>query len=340
MTDCLIVGGGVIGLISAKYLAEAGFCVSVLDKGYYGKESSWAGAGILSPLYPWQYPIQVNDLSQKSQRIYQYFCQQLSKKTGVDVGYRHSGLLIKDNYNNEVAKQWLQNFSIAHKLSPAGLLLPDVGQVRNPNLLSALKTNLIQLGVQIIEQQKAEGFIINGKEINGITTKDKQYKAKHTIICGGAWSGELLKTLPKPELLTADIYPMRGQILLLQLPKSLNLDTIMPHIVLVDNKYFVPRADNLLLVGATFEAVGFNKNTTQDKQDELYQFSLKHYPILKQAKKVKAWSGLRPATHSGKIHIEKSANYTGLYFNAGHFGNGINTALASADELLKNLGKT
>ena len=50
--DVLILGGGVVGLTAAYFLARAGARVDVLDKGDLGQESSWAGAGILSPAPP------------------------------------------------------------------------------------------------------------------------------------------------------------------------------------------------------------------------------------------------------------------------------------------------
>src|SRR5947208_10939944 len=46
--DVLILGGGVIGLTTAYYLATRGSArVVVLDRGPFGREASWAGAGII-----------------------------------------------------------------------------------------------------------------------------------------------------------------------------------------------------------------------------------------------------------------------------------------------------
>ena len=47
-----IIGGGIIGCLSAIKLRESGFSVVIVDKNEIGKESSWAGAGILFPLWP------------------------------------------------------------------------------------------------------------------------------------------------------------------------------------------------------------------------------------------------------------------------------------------------
>ena len=52
--DITIIGGGVIGLLTARELFKAGATVTVIEKNQLGQESSWAGGGILLPLYPWR----------------------------------------------------------------------------------------------------------------------------------------------------------------------------------------------------------------------------------------------------------------------------------------------
>ncbi|MFZ3024475.1 FAD-dependent oxidoreductase, partial [Pseudomonas sp.] len=47
-----VIGVGVLGLLSAYQLAVGGLQVTLLDRQLVGQESSWAGGGIVSPLYP------------------------------------------------------------------------------------------------------------------------------------------------------------------------------------------------------------------------------------------------------------------------------------------------
>src|SRR5690242_19010883 len=49
MVDVAIIGGGVIGLMSAYLLAKENARVMVLDRQDFGQEASWAGAGIIPP---------------------------------------------------------------------------------------------------------------------------------------------------------------------------------------------------------------------------------------------------------------------------------------------------
>lgn len=49
MKHCVIIGGGVIGLASAYYLAKAGYSVTVLDKGDLRDGCSYGNAGMIVP---------------------------------------------------------------------------------------------------------------------------------------------------------------------------------------------------------------------------------------------------------------------------------------------------
>ena len=61
MADCVVVGAGLIGMLTAQELAARGIQVTILERGQPARESSWAGGGILSPLYPWRYPDPVRE---------------------------------------------------------------------------------------------------------------------------------------------------------------------------------------------------------------------------------------------------------------------------------------
>jgi glycine/D-amino acid oxidase-like deaminating enzyme len=60
--DCVVIGGGLLGLLTARKLAQEGMAVTLLERGALCRESSWAGGGILSPLVPWQYADAVSQL--------------------------------------------------------------------------------------------------------------------------------------------------------------------------------------------------------------------------------------------------------------------------------------
>jgi len=104
--DVVIVGGGVIGMLSARELALAGLRVTLLERGATGRESTWAGGGILSPLYPWRYPDPVNHLALWSQGVYPALAETLRTATGIDPEWTRNGLLILDPGEAEAALAW------------------------------------------------------------------------------------------------------------------------------------------------------------------------------------------------------------------------------------------
>ena len=57
-----VIGGGIVGCITSFFLIEKGYEVTLVDQNTIGQEASWAGAGILSPLLPWNYQDTVNNL--------------------------------------------------------------------------------------------------------------------------------------------------------------------------------------------------------------------------------------------------------------------------------------
>ena len=55
MSDVLVVGGGIVGLLSAMELTTRQRSVTIIDFPVVSPSASWAGGGILAPLYPWRY---------------------------------------------------------------------------------------------------------------------------------------------------------------------------------------------------------------------------------------------------------------------------------------------
>src|ERR687885_455809 len=89
--DVLVLGGGVIGLTVAYYLAREGVAVAVVDQGDFGREASWAGAGILPPGNPAHARTPFDRLRAHSVALYPALAAELRERTGIDNGYRRSG---------------------------------------------------------------------------------------------------------------------------------------------------------------------------------------------------------------------------------------------------------
>ncbi len=338
MPDCIIVGGGVIGLLTARQLFLEGMDVLLLEKGPLGGESSWAGGGIISPLYPWFYDDSVNVLAERSKKIYPEFTQTLFEETGVDSELLHSGLFTVTEDNNQQITDWAKKWSVdasfiddigaIHAIEKAvgnevdkGIWMPDINQLRNPKFVQALKASLENLSVPYHEHCTVEEIIVKNNKVSAVRTKQQTFFADKIIIASGAWSAQFNVTRT-----SVNVVPVKGQMIMYKGEPDL-----VKRIVLSEGHYVIPRKDGRILAGSTLEKIGFDKTISSSAFDELHQAAIRLVPLLADLQVERQWAGLRPGTEKGIPYICQHDDIEGLYIHAGHFRNGIVLGVASAE---------
>jgi len=339
MSDILIVGGGIIGMLTARELSLAGMKVTIIERGQAGHESSWAGGGIISPLYPWRYSAPVSALAKWGQAFYPDLIAEINSETGLDAELLQNGLLMIDDEQDVAstwAKKWQSNLQLIDKkevyeLEPElsqslvannkAIWMPDVRQVRNPRLVKATKNYLSKQGVKFLEQTEVTGFLKSSNKVTGITSSTGDITADKVLLAGGAWSANLLKNMD----INASVEPIKGQMILFKTEPGK-----IKRITLSQDRYVIPRQDGRVLVGSTLEHTGFDKTTTTDAREELMQEAFRIIPALKEAEVEHHWAGLRPGSKNGIPYICPIQGIEGLYLNAGHYRNGVVLGPASA----------
>jgi glycine oxidase len=336
-SDILIIGGGVIGLSTAYFLAREGLRVEVVDKGAFGKEASWAGAGILPPGNPQHARHPMDQLRAHSAAMFPQLSAQLRERTGIDNGYlRSGGMEFLRSGDHASAQEWRGEGvaaeelaeSAAADLEPAlapglgpAILLPDMAQLRNPRHLKALLAGCAALGVYFRADCAVRGFERSGCRITRVRSDAGNLQADRYLVTTGAWTSELLEPLGWK----LGVRPVRGQIVLLaaDVPR-------LRRILLWGARYLVPRADGRVLVGSTEEDAGFAKRTTAEAVAQLLDLARTLVPSLAVAQVEQCWAGLRPGSPDGLPYLGPVPDLDNLFVAAGHFRAGIQLSPGSA----------
>ncbi len=346
MPDCLVLGGGIIGLSIAEQLTRLGQSVRLVTPFRIRQTASWAAAGILPPPSPQAHDA-VEQLRMLSQRLYPSWCDRLSHESGLDVGYRPCGGLYlsrrpgesaalratMDQLQREGGRVEAVDRNRLTELEP-GLtvpddlrctyLLPEEAQVRPSRLLKALRAILSRRGVEFVDEVQILGWTDLGKGRAALRTNLGRWNATWICVAAGPWSTALLHDLGR-EL---PVEPRRGQIVAWQTSRPL-----LQRIVNEGPRYLVPRPDGWLLAGSTVEEVGFDGSTTSEGIDELVTFARGWLPALRDMPLRDAWAGLRPYSRDGRPHLGRLAPWENVLVAAGHFRSGIHLAPATAQIL-------
>jgi glycine oxidase len=333
-SDVLVVGGGVIGLTTAYRLAGRGVSVRLIERGEPGRESSWAGAGIIPPGNPDSARTDVDLLRAVSSQMFPALSEELRGCTGIDNGYRVcGGLEFFENAEEETRYTSLwqaerlaferrtpsQLQSLEPNLQPStrhGVELPGMAQVRNPWHLQALIAACRSAGVELQSNVAFSAWETDGNRVVAVRTESgERLVAGQYLLAAGAWSAKLLQPLG----IDLPVVPVKGQIVLFRTPRPL-----LNRIIGVGKMYLVPRADGRLLAGATEEPeAGFRKETTPIGREHLLQFAYGLCPALRDA------AGLRPGSRDGKPYLGNVPGFSNLFFAGGHYRAGIQQSPAS-----------
>lgn len=343
-----IIGCGISGLLSALELLEQGCSVSLFDQQSAGKAASWAGGGILSPMYPWRYPQEVNQLAKHGKALYQQWNEKLQPISQIDFEIHHTGLLIFDQDDFDIGMNYAQlhdqpmqtcellnrkqlektNPHIAEKFQQA-LHFSQISNVRNPRLLkSVIQYIRQQPQAKIYENTWIDHFQIKQQRICSIqSSSGASFKADHYVIATGSWSKHWSAQLD----FNIPVHPVQGQMLLFKAPKQW-----LPTMCMNQVMYLIPRQDGHIVCGSSMQEIGFDHRPNLQTQRNILEASIEMVPELEKFSIVKSWAGLRPSSPNGIPYIGLLPGLENAWANFGHFRNGLCMGPASA-QLLRQL---
>lgn len=349
MTQCIIIGSGILGSTTAYRLAKSGVDVTLIDKHVEGKATS-AAAGIICPWLTKRRNKAWYHLATEGARLYPKLVEELNSDGEIHTGYAHVGALKLHNKDDELMDAY-------HRGMKQIKDIPEIGR------LEILDHDDINQLIPLIDEEyhaihitgaaRVDGKLMNEALINGAINHGAkiihgkatiQHDSDHevsvlvnghtlkadTIVCTtGAWMKETLHPLG----MTFKSRPQRGQILHLKSP-GLDLKE-WPVVMPPNNLSIVPFGEHLV-IGSTHENnAGFNTQVTAGGIHEILDRALNVIPKLANWSLLETRVGFRPMTPDSMPVIGSLPGYENIFIGNGLGASGLTTGPYVGEQLAR-----
>ena len=230
--DVVVVGGGMVGCAVALRLAQAGARCTVVERSVPGAEASSAAAGILAPQAESDGPGPFLSLCLRSRALYPDFVAEVESLSGMQVGFRPSGVLhlafSAESTARLRARVTLQRASGLSaemldaedvlKLEPGAnpavrkaAFFRDDASIDTRLLMRALSMAAARVGVRFVAGH-VRGVLGSGGRATGVDLDGVPLHAEAVVVAAGAWTGLVQGSGLSPR----QIRPARGQMVMVR----------------------------------------------------------------------------------------------------------------------------
>ncbi|MEU3944988.1 glycine oxidase ThiO [Streptomyces sp. NPDC029526] len=341
-SDVLVVGGGIIGLVTAWRAAQRGLTTTVVDP-EPGGGAARVAAGMLAAVTELHYGEQtLLGLNLASADRYPDFAAELTEATGQDLGYRRCGTLavaldaddrahLRELHalheRSGLDSQWLTGRE-CRRLEP--MLAPGVrGGLRvdgdhgiDPRLLAAALVTACERAGVVLHRAWAERLTVVRDRATGVVTADgTELTAGQVVLAAGSLSGRLAGV---PEEVRPPVRPVKGEVLRLTVParRMPFLNRTVRAVVRGSHVYLVPRESGELVIGATSEEVGWDTTVTAGGVYQLLRDAHELVPGITELPLTETRAGLRPGSPDNAPLLGPTG-LAGLLLATGHHRNGV-----------------
>jgi len=207
--DVVVIGGGIIGVFAAYYLARRGLSVAVVEKGRIGAEQSSRNWGWCR-----QQNRDARELPMATRSLELW--EQFAADSGEDTGFNRCGLLYLSDDEAELARwaRWRDFARTAgvttHMLSgreasergratgrawKGGVFSPSDGTADPAKAAPAVAAALMKLGGAVHQNCAARGIELEGGRVGGVVTEAGTIKTRTAVLAGGAWASSFCRQL-------------------------------------------------------------------------------------------------------------------------------------------------
>lgn len=200
--DVVVIGGGIIGICTALFLAERGLAVVVCEKGHIAGEQSGRNWGWCRTMGrdPAEIPLAIESLKLWSN---------MNARTGMETGFRKSGALYLCENRRDISKneEWLERtrpFQLESRLIgsadidrllpgssrrwPAALYTASDGRAEPHLATAAIASAAVKRGARIIQRCAVRGIETSTGALSGVVTEHGPIRCSSAVVAGGAWS--------------------------------------------------------------------------------------------------------------------------------------------------------
>ncbi|MEI4472049.1 NAD(P)/FAD-dependent oxidoreductase [Frigidibacter sp. MR17.24] len=209
-TDVVVIGGGIAGVTTALFLAEAGVRVVLCEKGVIAGEQSSRNWGWVRQMGrdPREMPLSVESLA---------LWHDIDRRFGIDTGFRETGITYVSRTASEIAQSqgWAEQARAgglrSHLLDgPAlarhlpgiatgryslGLWTEDDGRAEPWRAVPQMARAAIRLGATILETCAVRGIETAGGALSAVVTERGTIRCTRAVVAGGVWSRLFLGNL-------------------------------------------------------------------------------------------------------------------------------------------------
>ncbi|MFI2213553.1 glycine oxidase ThiO [Streptomyces sp. NPDC020141] len=348
--DVLVIGGGIIGLVTAWRAAQRGLRVAVVDP-QPGGGAAQVAAGMLAAVTELHYGEEtLLALNLESARRYPAFAAELAEASGQDIGHRACGTLavaldaddrahLRElhalHLRSGLESQWLSGRE-CRRLEPmlapgvrGGLRVDGDHQVDPRRLASALVIACERAGVRFRRAWAERLSVAGDRAVGAVLDDGTEAAAEQVVLAGGSLSGRLGGVPPR---VLPPVRPVKGQVVRLTVPASHApfLSRTVRAMVRGSHVYLVPRRSGELVVGATSEEMGWDTTVTAGGVYELLRDAHELVPGITELPLTETRAGLRPCSPDNAPLLGPT-DLPGLLLATGHHRNGVLLAPLTGD---------
>ena len=339
--DVVIVGGGIIGCLTAYYLTQRGLKPTVIEADAIASGASGTSAGWLTPYSHENDPAMLS-LSPATLQLHAELAETLPALTGIDHGYRPGPYLrcaISDagvaelrefqaqRASEGVDMDWMSGEE-ARAMSP-WITADILGGLRSDNeptidsyrlTMSALQA--AEMGGARVTSGRVVGLLSSSEGVaSGVRLEDgTEVHGGAVLLAMGPWSGEASAWLDHP----VPVRPQRGQLVYLAPPEDGEGPELEIGLNIVEHGgSLIRKRLSDTIVAASREFVGFDTSITTSARDELLINAARLSDRIENARISGQTACLRPYSADGRAYVGGVPGWDSVFLATGHSGEGI-----------------